>query len=307
MSERPGFLRRRDEYLSRVAKGNTEIRLLAEAEGVEVMWQSVTEGAMFYLDSVREWQGFEFIYILSGRISYLDGGSGVALGPGDYIVRHLVPERAWFRAEADTELLYVASRPAFHIVHREIKEFLEIARKVERDEHLEGHSRRLQRLALAVGEELGLPPDRLADLAHAALFHDVGKIRVPPEILRSSRPLTPEEWEIVKRHPVWGREELERKPFLRRAALIVEQTHERYDGTGYPRGLVGEEILLEARIIAVVDAYDAMVNDRPYRPALGHDRALRELRSASGTQFDPRVVEALVRLVGEESRDVHSA
>jgi putative nucleotidyltransferase with HDIG domain len=294
---RPGFIRKRGEFLSRTAKGNTEIHLLAKAEGVEVMWQLVKSGAMFYLDSAQDWQGFEFIYLLSGKLAYLGSDPPHLLSPGDYIVRHLVPERSWFRAEEDSELLYVSSQPAYHLVQGEIQEFLEIARQVEADEQLEGHSYRLQRLALQVGEELGLPPERLADLAYAALFHDVGKARVPREVLRRPHALSPKDWEIIRHHPSWGREELERKSFLKRAAAIVEQTHERFDGTGYPKGLKGEEILLEARIIAVVDAYDAMTSDRPYRRALSLEQALAELRAGAGTQFDPRVVEALLKVV----------
>lgn len=214
-------------------------------------------------------------------------------------MRHLVPERSWFRAEEDTELLYVSSQPAYDVVREEIYEFQKIAQQVEADEYTEGHSRRLERLAVAVGERLGLPPERLADLTYAALFHDVGKARIPKEILQKPGKLTPAEWEIMKKHPVWGREMLEKKPFLARAARIVEQTHERFDGTGCPYGLAGEEISLEARIIAVVDAYDAMTTDRPYRPAMSRERAVAELRAAAGTQLDPQVVEAFIGVITE--------
>lgn len=294
---RPEFIKKRGEYLSRAAKGNTEIRLLAQAEGVEVMHQTVLQGAMFYLDSAEEWQGFEFVYVLTGRLSYIGSEPPIRLEPGDYIVRHLVPERSWFRADEDTELLYVSSRPAYDVVREEIQEFLKIAQQVEADEYLEGHSRRLEKLAVAVGERLGLPPDRLADLTYAALFHDVGKTRVPQEILRKSGKLTPEEWETVKMHPTWGREMLEKNGSLIRAARIVEQTHERYDGTGYPKGLPGEAISLEARIITVVDAYDAMTTDRPYRKALTKERAVAEIQAGAGSQFDPHVVQVFLKVL----------
>ena len=301
MSEgrRPEFIRQRGECLSRTAKGNTEIRLLAQAEGVEVLRQTVAKGAMFYLDSAAEWQGFEFIYLLSGKLSFLGQEPPLPLEPGDYIVRHLVPERSWFRAEEDTELLYVSSQPAYDVVREEIDEFQKIAQQVEADEYTEGHSRRLERLAVAVGERLGLPPERLADLTYAALFHDVGKARIPKEILKKPYKLPPAEWDIMEKHTIWGREMLEKKPFLARAARIVEQTHERFDGTGYPHRLAGEEISLEARIIAVVDAYDAMTTDRPYRPAMSRERAVAELRAGAGTQFDPKVVEAFVDVINE--------
>lgn len=300
---RPEFIRRRGECLSRVAKENTEIRLLAQVEGVEVMRQDVAKEAMFYLDSAEEWQGFEFIYVLSGRLSYLGQDPPVILNPGDYIVRHLVPERSWFKAEEDTELLYVSSRPAYDVMREEIQEYFKIAQQVEADEYTEGHSRRLERLAVAVGERLGLPPEKLADLTYAALFHDVGKAKVPRGILQKPGRLTPEEWEIMKKHTIWGREMLERHGSLVKAARIVEQTHERYDGTGYPHGLSGEEISLEARIIAVVDAYDAMTTDRPYRKAMSRQQALAELRAGAGSQFDPKVVEAFLALLSEEETE----
>jgi len=297
--QRPTFIHKGGEYLSRVAKGRSETRLLARAEGVEVIKQLVPKGSLFYLDSADEWQGFEFIYILSGELSYVGTEPPVRLEPKDYIARHLVPERSWFRADEDTQLLYVSSRPAFQVVKQEIEEFQALASQVEIDEHIQGHSRRLERLAVAVGERLGLPPERLADLAYAAFFHDVGKTKVPKEILQKPGELSPEEWEIMKMHPILGREILEQKPFLKNAARIVEQSHERMDGRGYPRGLSGEEICLEARIIAAVDAYDAMTRQRTYRQALSHNQAIAELRAGAGTQFDPQVVEALVEVLSE--------
>jgi len=266
------------------------------------MTQVIPAGLTFYLDSAEEWQGFEFLYLLTGKITYLGANPPIALEPGDYIVRHLVPERSWFKAEEDTVLLYVSSRPAFQVMREEIEEFLKIARQIEADEYTEGHSRRLERLASAVGERLGLSPERLANLTYAALFHDVGKAKVPKEILQKPEKLSPEEWEIMKKHTTWGRELLEQKPFLKEAARIVEQTHERVDGTGYPKGLSGDEIALEAKIVAVVDAYDAMTTDRPYRKALPRERAIAELKRQAGTQFDPKVVEAFLQVLSEWER-----
>ncbi len=153
--------------------------------------------------------------------------------------------------------------------------------------------------AECVGSELGLAGVRLQELTHAAHLHDVGKVAVPAAILAKLGPLTPDEWEFVERHPVIGERILAAAPALSAAARTVRSTHERFDGTGYPDRLAGEQIPLEARIIAVCDAYDAMTAGRPYRRAVGHVEALDELRRCAGSQFDPTVVEAFVRVFGD--------
>jgi len=181
----------------------------------------------------------------------------------------------------------------------EIQEILQLARSVEeKDEVTEGHCHRLQRLAVATGERLNLGADQLITLSYAAYLHDVGKIKVPDKILNKPGSLTDEEWVEMRRHPDYGAEMLAGKEFLRDAARIVRAHHERYDGSGYPDGLAGDAVPIEAQIIAVVDAYDAMVSDRPYRKALSQASALAELRKNAGSQFAPRVVTAFLRVLG---------
>jgi HD-GYP domain-containing protein (c-di-GMP phosphodiesterase class II) len=153
--------------------------------------------------------------------------------------------------------------------------------------------------AECVGAEFGFAGVRLQELTHAAHLHDIGKVAVPAAILAKPGPLTPDEWEFVERHPVIGERILAAAPALTGAARAVRSTHERFDGTGYPDRLAGEQIPLEARIISVCDAYDAMTGGRPYRRAVGHIEALDELRRCAGSQFDPAVVEAFVRVFGD--------
>jgi HD-GYP domain-containing protein (c-di-GMP phosphodiesterase class II) len=148
-----------------------------------------------------------------------------------------------------------------------------------------------------------LPLDRLELLIYAALLHDIGKIGIPNCILNKKGPLTPEEWQEITKHPSAGRAIIE-KTFLRDAGPIIEQHHEQYDGTGYPFGLKGDEILVESRIIAVVDAFDAMISDRPYRAAMTNDEAITELRRCAGSQFDPRVVNVLIDIIETYPPDV---
>jgi HD-GYP domain-containing protein (c-di-GMP phosphodiesterase class II) len=136
-----------------------------------------------------------------------------------------------------------------------------------------------------------------ADIQRAALLHDVGKIGVSDNILHKPGPLSPEEWQEMRRHPSIGYDMLKGASFLSTASEIVWSHHERYDGKGYPRGLAGEAICLGARIFAVADTFDAMTSDRPYRKATGWETAREEIERNSGTQFDPRVVEVFLALV----------
>ena len=169
----------------------------------------------------------------------------------------------------------------------------------ERDRVTDGHSRRVAELSVIVARELGVTGDALLDIERAGILHDIGKLAVPDAILSKPGPLTSDEWLEMRRHPDVGYHLVRDVPFLRRAAEIVYAHHERFDGMGYPRGLKREETPLGARIFAVVDAYDAMTSDRPYRLAHPHEYALEEIRHHAGTQFDPVVVAAFFAVVGE--------
>ena len=162
-----------------------------------------------------------------------------------------------------------------------------------------GSLRRLANAAAAVSDHLELAPAQREALELGALLHDVGEIKVPEAVLQKPHPLSPEEREIVQRHPGWGVELLETVPLLTPALDVVASHHERYDGSGYPHGLSGEEIPLVARIFAVVDALNAMTHDRPYRRACPLSEALRILQDDAGTRFDPRVVDVALKIPPE--------
>jgi diguanylate cyclase (GGDEF)-like protein/putative nucleotidyltransferase with HDIG domain len=172
-----------------------------------------------------------------------------------------------------------------------------------RDAYTAGHSRRVQQLALAIGRELGLSQAELDLLGHAALFHDIGKLAIPDAILLKPASLTEEEWELMQRHADEGARIIDRLGFLNDAVPAIRHHHERFDGTGYPDGLKAEEIPLGARIIHVADALDSMLTTRIYRAARPASEALEELRRAAGTQFCPRCVAALERILPIEGID----
>jgi putative nucleotidyltransferase with HDIG domain len=176
-----------------------------------------------------------------------------------------------------------------------------------KDEITKGHNSRVAGLSVSIGREMGLPSENLRLLARAGLLHDVGKIGVPDAILAKPGALDDEEWKVIKRHPALGVEILSKVASLRREAEIVAAHHERVDGSGYPKGLKGEQIPLEARIVAVADTYDVLVSDRPYRKAFGKIKAIQILREESGTHLYPPAVQALLRVIGEKSEGVSQA
>ncbi|HLF74309.1 MAG TPA: PAS domain S-box protein [Anaerolineales bacterium] len=171
-----------------------------------------------------------------------------------------------------------------------------------RDKETEGHTRRVVDLTLRLAEHMGIKDKELAHIRRGALLHDIGKMGVPDRILLKEDDLTSEEWEIMERHPVYAYELLSRIEYLRPALAIPHSHHEKWNGNGYPRGLKGEEIPLEARIFAVVDVYDAISSDRPYRPAWPREKALEHIKSLSGEDFDPKVVSAFLEMLAQSRR-----
>jgi putative nucleotidyltransferase with HDIG domain len=176
-----------------------------------------------------------------------------------------------------------------------------------RDNETAGHSCRVMRYSVAMARQMGCSDEQITNIARGAYLHDIGKIGVPDAILRKPAKLTDEETAIMRTHVRIGYELVCRIAFLKDAAAIVLTHHERYDGTGYPQGLVGKEIPLGSRIFAVADTLDAMTSDRPYRHALPYSTAHDEIVRGSGKQFDPEVVQAFVRITETEFAQIRHA
>jgi putative nucleotidyltransferase with HDIG domain len=183
---------------------------------------------------------------------------------------------------------------------------LAIASIVEtRDPYTAGHQQRVAELATAIAQEMGLPDDQVYGTRMGGVIHDLGKIAIPAEILSKPGSITEIEFNLIKTHPKVGYDILKAIEFPWPIAQMVLQHHERMDGSGYPSGLSGEAILMEARILGVADVVEAMASHRPYRPALGIDKALKEISKNKGLLYDSKVVEACLTLFKEKEFELH--
>jgi PAS domain S-box-containing protein len=172
-----------------------------------------------------------------------------------------------------------------------------------RDKETEGHSKRVTDVTVTIARAMGLSDDELVNIRRGALLHDIGKLGVPDNILLKPGKLTDEEWVIMKKHPTIAHDLISPIPFLKKSLDIPYCHHEKWNGTGYPRGLKGEEIPLAARIFSVVDVWDALRSDRPYRPAWSKEKAMEYILQESGTGFDPKVVEGFINVVKSETAE----
>lgn len=208
-------------------------------------------------------------------------------------------ERRVLEAVAELGASALSRAVAFAELERAyIDAVMALARAVDaRDAYTADHSERMAQLAEALARQLGCTEDEVQEVRWAALLHDIGKLAVPDAVLRKPGPLSPEEWAVVRRHPVAGEEILSPVHRFATVARLVRHHQERWDGTGYPDGLRGEQIPLGARILAVVDAYTAMTEHRPYRQATSHEAACQELQRYAGTQFDPQVVSSFLKVL----------
>ncbi|MGC1372927.1 MAG: HD domain-containing phosphohydrolase, partial [Candidatus Sulfotelmatobacter sp.] len=200
------------------------------------------------------------------------------------------------RLEAEKDRVEIEKKHVEQIASLNMRTIEALALAIEAKDHTtHTHLQRVRTYAIAIAQEIGLSPDEIEALRAAALLHDIGKLAVPEHIINKPGRLTPEEFEKMKVHPIVGAEILERVAFPYPVAPIVRAHHERWDGTGYPLGLAGEEIPIGARILSAVDCLDALASDRQYRPAIPLDRAMATVKEQSGIWFDPQVVNVLER------------
>ena len=245
-----------------------------------------------------ETSGTEIYYLLAGQLSTAMPGTDIVeaelLGPGDVIVARNLKEPVIFTVERDVTFLCITTQPMFHEVSDILRDLKQLADEVElKDKGASEHCKRIRNLALKMGRRLKLSDHRLLLLDYSAYLHDVGKVKVSTDILLKPGALSAEEWEVIKKHPIYGREMVE-NTFMSEIGPIIEQHHERFDGSGYPYGLAAGEVHLESYIVAVADAYDAMTNDRPYHAAITRAQAIAEIVRGSDRFYPRNVVQAFL-------------
>lgn len=280
-----------------VSMKGLHLSLIASGDGTEIIQHRLEKGQSWAIQPQEGWNALETIYILSGLLMYKGPEGEILLKKGNSFSSSPIKEPAIFTAQTEVVFLYITSQPVFHYYSQTNREMLELAVRVEqKDGYTADHCSRIKSLATIVGEHMKLTPQQILDLNLGAFLHDVGKVKIPDSILGKPSKLTDEEYEIIKKHTVYGREILHETgvSLFKEVGYIVEQHHERYDGKGYPYGLKGDEIKLESYIVSVVDSYDAMTSKRVYSNGRSKEEALAEIKRCSGTMYHPDVVEAFL-------------
>lgn len=255
------------------------------------------DGYEFY-EQVRshpEWMAIPFIF-LTARGDRDDLFTSRKMGVEDYLVkpveRQALVTTIRSRLERSQQLMLAQLQQAYEA------SLIMLANAIElRDRYTRGHVERVMAFSVKIAEKLGLGESQIYALRFGAILHDIGKISVRENVLRKAGPLDVDEWLEMKQHAEIGASLLDNVPFLEAALPIILHHHERWDGMGYPNGLAGEAIPLEARIVAVADAYDAMTSSRVYHNENSRDQALEEILAGSGTRYDPQIVEAFLSVL----------
>ncbi|MCY0869580.1 MAG: HD-GYP domain-containing protein [Firmicutes bacterium] len=285
--------------LSTMALPGMDVSLVASGDGTEIILHRLDAGAQWALGPSGLLAPMEGCFILDGILRSQGDTLPMSLVAGDTLYAQPVTQDCVFVADTEVRFLYFSSQPVFHMYTGQLQQMMDLAVAVEqKDGYTADHCQRIMDLSMAVAKAMGLGPTQLYNLNLAAFLHDVGKVRVPEEILQKPGALTAQEWEIMKLHTVYGRDMLEETglPVLARIGQIVVQHHERHSGTGYPVGLKGDQISIEAAVIAVVDSYDAMTTDRVYKRGRTIAEAHQEIASNRGLLFEPTVVDAFLSL-----------
>ncbi len=291
--------------INRVANDDYSLQLLANGGETEVMLYEIWADKPAHIVPGSKSGLMEFLYILEGSLTVKADNRDTNLTAGDHFHVFNISGNIQMQTRSGARILYVSSQPVFSTLNDYYDDLMELLRQSEeKDTCTHNHGQRVQHYSVRICEQMGLSEDIIADLQIASLFHDIGKLNVPDELLNKAGNLTQEEFDCIRKHPADSGILLEGRFDNSRVCEIATQHHEWIDGTGYPLGLTEDQIVLEAKIIAVADSYDAMTSDRAYRRALPPSEAVEELRRFSGTHYEPKVVEALISSLVEEGMPI---
>lgn len=280
----------------------------AVLHGPKVAWGFVvTNIVLNVFIALRETNGYFLTQPKTPDVRWVVWGQVVFFPTITYVInkslRNLTESIGLYRAESEKRL---SAEINVRQLHEELEKAYESTLKgwanaLElRDKETVGHCRRVSDLSVELGRKLELGGDELKFIYYGALLHDIGKMGIPDEILNKTDPLSPQEWEVVRLHPIHAYNLLKDIPYLQKALHIPYCHHEKWDGTGYPRKLKGEEIPLPARIFTVADHWDALKSDRPYREAWPREKVLTYIKEQSGKIFDPHVVEEFLEIINDD-------
>lgn len=286
---------RNNEPLDIASQNSSQLKLLARTSDLEIMEQFIFKDKMFIVYPAETDENFEFFYIIKGSIH--SEILNITLEDGDSFHFNSLEEVTHFKTLSDTKILYVVNDSIFFLLSDEIKLLYDMMDSIDKkDAYTKMHCQRVQQIAYKVAIELNLDNETIESLQFAALFHDLGKIKIPDDILNKPESLTDNEYSVIKEHPKYS-SDIIKKLYFKNIDKIVLQHHERVDGSGYPNQLREDEICIEAAIIAVADSYDAMTSDRPYRKGLSQEVAISELTRYKGIHYRADVVDAFLKIL----------
>lgn len=274
----------------------TALSLLAEHENVEIMLQSIKSGSLVWIAPSENQDLMEFFYILSGELTLESSDEEISLKENDYFYVSQLKSEVLLKSNTPLKILYITTSPLYNYLESFNLDLNELLVKIgEKDKYTTMHSRRVMDYSVKICKKMECTNATVDKIAVAALFHDVGKCFIPDEILNKTGRLNPEERRHIVKHPMNSKRLLEAK-FGSEIANIAQMHHERLDGSGYPYGISGNDIPVEARIIAVADSFDAMTSKRVYCEPKSYSDAIVELSSLTDL-YDENVVAVLKELM----------
>ncbi|WP_416147368.1 HD domain-containing phosphohydrolase [Salipaludibacillus sp. HK11] len=300
-SKSPLLILKKGESIESTRSRKAFTSLLSSHDGTEIIHHQLIKGGRWGITPEDDQTNIlESIYLLSGKMTMHTTEKEYLLEPGDFIAGQPVSEYLVFTAIEDSEFLYVCSGPMYHHYSGATKKMELLAVEIEKkDGYTAEHCKRIKDLSMLVGEKMQLNSESLHKLYFGALLHDIGKTKVPESILLKPDKLTNDEWKIMKEHTRFGAEILRKTniPHLILAADVVEQHHERYDGSGYPLSLKNDQINIESAIIGLVDSFDAITSDRVYKKGRSNKSALTEIKQLRGIKYHPDVVDIFLSIL----------